>query len=165
MFYILTVPDAEPVYPYTLTDLVRANPGTSFPRDMTNFDASDWYCYPVQDTRPPEAPNMVAVRVMPSSVDGVWYEQWVLEPAPPAPVPQSVSMRQARLALLQAGLLDQVDEAIAAIEDPTARREAEITWNYSTDVERDAPLVEQLAASFGLTPEQVDDLFRTAATL
>jgi len=165
MFYILIVPGTESVYPYTLTDLKRANPDVSFPYDMSNFDATPWDCYPVQDTTPPEAPNMIAVRIAPESVDGVWYEQWELQPAPPAPVPQSVSMRQARLALLQAGLLDQVDAAIAAIEDPTARREAEITWNYSTEVDRDDLLVAQLAATFGLTPTQVDDLFRQAATL
>lgn len=80
MFYILTPPGEAEVYPYTLTDLKRDNREVSFPSDMTNFDASDWYCYPVQDTPPPEAPGMVAVRIMPVQIDGVWYEQWELEP-------------------------------------------------------------------------------------
>lgn len=165
MFYILIVPGAEPVYPYTLTDLKRANPDTSFPYDMTNFDAAPWHCYPVQDTTPPEAPDMVAVRAAPELVDGVWHERWTLEPAPPAPVPQSVSMRQARLALLQADLLYQVDATIAAIQDATERRQAQITWDYSTEVHRGDPLVFRLATSFGLSDTQVDDLFRTASTL
>lgn len=80
MFYILTVPGEDPVYPYTLTDLMRANPGTSFPRDMAGFDGSDWYCYPVQDTTPPEATGMVAQRIAPELVDGVWQERWALTP-------------------------------------------------------------------------------------
>jgi hypothetical protein len=80
MFYILTVPGEDPVYPYTLTDLTRANPGTSFPRDMTGFDGSDWYCYPVQDTTPPESAGMVAQRVAPEMADGVWRERWALTP-------------------------------------------------------------------------------------
>jgi hypothetical protein len=165
MFYISTPPGQPPVYPYTLTDLKRDNREVSFPTDMTGFDTSDWYCYPVQDTTPPEAPGMVAVRIMPVQIDGVWYEQWELVDAPPEPVPDVVSMRQARLALLQVGLLDQVDAAIMAIEDPTARREAEITWQYSTEVMRTDPLVAQLAATFGLSESEVDDLFRLAATL
>jgi hypothetical protein len=78
MLYILTPPGEAEVYPYTLTDLRLDNPGVSFPRDMTNFDTSDWYCYPVQDTTPPSAPGKVAERIMPGRVGGVWYEQWVL---------------------------------------------------------------------------------------
>lgn len=78
MFYILTLPDAEPVYPYTLTDLKRSNPETSFPTDMTSFDTSDWHCYPVQDTTPPEAQGKVAQRIAPIFVDGAWVEQWEL---------------------------------------------------------------------------------------
>jgi hypothetical protein len=165
MFYILTKPGEEPVYPYTLTDLMRANPNVSWPRDMTNFDASDWHCYPVQDTTPPEAPNMVAVRAMPSLVDGVWHEQWVLEPAPPVPVPQSVTMAQARLALLYANLLQQVDAAIDAIPDAIQREAARVQWEYETVVSRSSDLVTGLGAALGLTDEQIDNLFRTAATL
>jgi hypothetical protein len=77
-FYILTLPDKEPVYPYTLTVLKGSNPETSFPTDMTNFDASDWHCYPVQDTTPPEAQGKVAHRITPIFVDGAWIEQWEL---------------------------------------------------------------------------------------
>lgn len=80
MFYILTPPGEAEVYPYTLTDLKRDNREVSFPSDMTNLDTSDWYCYPVEDTPPPEAPGMFAVRIMPAQIDGVWYEQWELEP-------------------------------------------------------------------------------------
>lgn len=165
MFYILTIPGTEPVYPYTLTDLRRANSGTSFPSDMESFDTTPWDCYPVEGTTPPEASGMVAQRIMPTLVDGVWRERWELVGAPLAPVPQSVSMRQARLALLQAGLLDQVDVAIAAIVDSMARQRAQITWEYSPKVSRDDPLVFQLTAAFGLSEEQVDNLFRAASTV
>jgi hypothetical protein len=165
MFYILSVPGAESVYPYTLTDLKRAHTGTSFPGDMTNFDTTPWHCHPVQDTTPPEEPGMVAVRAAPELVGGMWQERWTLEPAPPPPVPMTAGMRQARLVLLQAGLLDQVDIAIAAVEDPVERRQIQITWEYSSDVSRNDPLVLRLATAFGLSDTQVDDLFRGAATL
>jgi hypothetical protein len=77
---------------------------------------------------------------------------------PPSAVPQAVTMRQARLALLSAGLLDQVN---AAITDPAAR----IEWEYATTVERNSSLVQSLASGLGLTEPQLDDLFTLAATL
>jgi hypothetical protein len=91
-------------------------------------------------------------------VDG----QVVLPPPPPV---TTVTMRQARLALLGAGLLDDVDAAIAAIPDETQRRAAQIEWEYAAVVERNNVLIQQLAPAFGMTEQQVDELFATAARL
>ena len=66
-------------------------------------------------------------------------------PAPTPSVPASITMRQARLALLSIGLLDDVDAAIAAIPDPVQRKAAEIEWEYATVIERNSPLVQSLA--------------------
>lgn len=165
MFYILTKPDAAPFYPYTLTDLKRANRDVSFPKDMSNFDTSTWHCHPVQPTEPPSAPGKVAERIAPEQVDGVWQERWQLVDAPPPVVPDRVTMRQARLALLGAGLLDAVEPALAAIPDEVQRRAAQITWEYSTEVQRDNALISALAAGLGLTEQNLDQLFMTAATL
>lgn len=74
--------------------------------------------------------------------------------------PQSVTPRQARLALLQAGLLDQVQAAVDAAGGAT-----KITWEFATTIERNSPLIETLGGSLGLTSEQVDTLFRFASTL
>lgn len=81
------------------------------------------------------------------------------------PVPRQVTMRQARLALLGAGLLDQVDAAIAAIPDPIHRKAAQIEWEYAQTVDRNSPFTQQLAAGLGITEEQKDALFTQAATL
>ena len=83
----------------------------------------------------------------------------------PAPVivdgvPQTVTMRQARLALLSAGLLDLVTEAVAG-----AGQAAQIEWEYASDVGRNATLIQSLAGVMGLTDEQLDGLFVLAATL
>lgn len=112
MFYILTKPGEEPVYPYTLTDLMRANPDVSWPRDMTGFDASDWHCYPVQDTTPPEATGKVAQRIAPELVDGVWHERWELvEPTPEQVEAQANAMRYERNEKLASSDWTQVDDA------------------------------------------------------
>ena len=82
----------------------------------------------------------------------------------PAPVPASVTMRQARLALLGAGKLAQVDAAIAAMTEPT-RSAAQIEWTYSNDVQRHNGFVAALGPALGMTSSQIDALFRAAATL
>lgn len=81
------------------------------------------------------------------------------------PVPQSVTMRQARLALLGIGLLDDVDAAIAAIPDPVQRTAAEIEWEYAQTVDRNSPFTQQMAVGLSLTAEQLDALFTQAAGL
>lgn len=83
---------------------------------------------------------------------------------PPQPV-TAVTMRQARLALLGAGLLDSVEAAIAAIPDPVQRKAAQVEWEYAAIVERNSTLVQQLAPALGLTEAQMDELFAVAARL
>jgi len=89
-------------------------------------------------------------------VNGVFVEPVT----PPEFAPTVVSMRQARLALLQAGLLTTVDAAIAAGSEAD-----QITWEYATEVDRNSPLVVNLSASLGMTEQQLDDLFTLAASL
>jgi hypothetical protein len=86
--------------------------------------------------------------------------EWEAEASAPTPVPQSVTPRQARLALLGAGLLDAVEAAIA--QGPRADQ---ITWEFAVDVRRDYALIENLGTALGLTSAEIDNLFRTAATL
>ena len=76
------------------------------------------------------------------------------------PVPQQVTMRQARLALLSAGLLDDVEMVIAA-----AGRAAQLEWEYAAVVERSNPAVATVQQQEALTDAQIDDLFREAAKL
>lgn len=86
--------------------------------------------------------------------------------APPLPieVPKAVTMRQARLALLQAGKLGTVNAAIASMSGAQGEA-ARIEWDYSNEVQRAQPLVSALGGVLGMTSEQLDQLFITAATL
>lgn len=96
---------------------------------------------------------------------GDTYSEGSFTPAAPTvPVPAEVTMRQARLALLGAGLLDDVEAAIEAMSDP-AKTAARIEWDYSNTLRRDHPLVATLGAGLGLTSGQLDDLFIAAGVL
>ena len=85
-------------------------------------------------------------------------------PAEPInPVPQSISMRQARLALLQTGKLQQISSAITSLPYPQ-KEEAEIEWQYSNEVQRYNGLVSLLAPTLGLSETDLDELFILAAS-
>ena len=93
-------------------------------------------------------------------------EQWgyeeVQDPVtePIKPKVQTVSMRQARLALKKLGMYKQVNTVISQLGE-----EAQIEWEYAIFVERDFPLVKQMQSALNLTDNQVDDLFTLADSL
>ena len=75
--------------------------------------------------------------------------------------PKVVTMRQARLALLQSGLLTAVETAIVNGTDEAMK----IEWEYATEVRRDWASLITLTTELGLTSLQLDDLFILADTL
>ncbi len=77
---------------------------------------------------------------------------------PPVLPVTSVTMRQARLALLAAGRLDDVEAAIAQGD-----RAAQIEWEYATVIERGSSLVATISAGLGLNDAAIDELFENAA--
>lgn len=83
-------------------------------------------------------------------------------PDPPAPVPESVSILRAQLALDAAGLLDDVEAYMA---DPSAPKAHKIFWAKIDLLWRDSDVLATVAGHLGLTSEQIDDLFRAAAAL
>jgi hypothetical protein len=84
---------------------------------------------------------------------------------PPPPIPQSVSMAQARQALMDAGLFDAIDNGLNALPDGPTKRKALTFWEYSPTVSRNGELVTMLAAQFGLNDEQLDALFLAATEI
>jgi hypothetical protein len=76
------------------------------------------------------------------------------------PTAQVVTIRQAKLALLQAELLDDVEAAMTQ-----ADRATQIEWEYATEFRRDWPALIAMQPPLGLTDTQIDDLFKLAATL
>ena len=90
---------------------------------------------------------------------------WINPDAPVIVVPQVVTMKQARLALIQSGYISQVEAAFNAIPDEKEKATALTWWEYSLTVERDNKYVLMMLAVLKLTKEQGDALFVLAGAL
>lgn len=85
-------------------------------------------------------------------------------PSASAGVPQQVTMRQARIALYNAGKLSAVNAAIAGMPG-AAGDAARIEWEFSSTVERNKPLVTSMGAVLSMDNAALDALFVAAAAL
>lgn len=112
---------------------------------------------------------MPIIRVVDGHTGEVFDREMTPEEVAAIPAPEpvrvlSITPRQARLVLLQLGVLDQVAAAIASLPSPQ-KEAASIEWEYATVIERHSPLLAQLAPALGLSEQQVDELFTAAAAL
>lgn len=80
-------------------------------------------------------------------------------------VPEKVTIRQAKLALLQTGLYDQVIQAIDLIEDPMQKQAFKIEWEYAQEIERHSPTLLAVTDGLGMNEEQINELFILANSL
>ncbi len=74
-------------------------------------------------------------------------------------VPKTITPRQARLVLLGAGLLDDIEALLAT--DKTMQ----IWWEYSLEVDRDNAHIVTAGTALGLTELQLDEMFIAASKL
>lgn len=106
-------------------------------------------------------------RTVESESDCLPHEEFSLEVPPITLAPPEVTivtMRQARLALLEIGKLRATEDAIDALPEPL-RTKAKIEWDYAATVEKSSPLIQTLAPALGINAAALTNLFNTAATL
>lgn len=84
--------------------------------------------------------------------------------APTAPIPQTLTMRQARLALLDAGKLSSVGATIDNLPSPQKER-AQIEWEFSNEVQRTNGVVSAIGPLIGLSETEIDALFIAGSQL
>ncbi|MDF9301601.1 hypothetical protein P5P81_03255 [Tritonibacter mobilis] len=168
-------------FPYSLAQMKRDNPGTSFPRRVDlPFEAVVGALVDViQEDRPAVPDGSVAVpNAAPALVGGNWVLGWTVRAKTPEEVAaerdaMSVPRGQFAVAAAGAGLVTEqealnwaggnslpatvnaVIDALPQAEQLPARVEALTALN----VQRMHPLVLMLQASLGLTDEQTDGLF------
>lgn len=144
----------------TRQDLQNDWPNVSFPKDIDEQTLSEFGYATLHVGLKPQAE--VIQRGPIQAIDGKWTRTYIgrERTAEEKRINMRCSARQARLALLQSGKLGQVKQAMAQ-----ASESDQIEWDHATEFLRShGPLV-TMAASLGLTEEEVDALFELAVTL
>jgi len=90
-------------YPYTLGNLRKDNPHTSFPRNPSNETLEDWNVYPVARVERPEIDPIAqnVTELTPVFVNGQWTQVWQVSDATPEEIAErkaqkNESIKQAR---------------------------------------------------------------------
>jgi len=76
-----------------------------------------------------------------------------------------LTRRQFKLALLENGLLETVEQIIESIEDPILKTRIQIEYSESERFERTNESVKYMLGVLDLTLDQVDEMWRYAITL
>lgn len=81
MLCVKTIAGAIDVYPYTPTDLIRANPHTSFPSGMLSAELlAEYGVFPVKVTEKPaiDSSTQRHVELFPVYEGDAWVQQWAV---------------------------------------------------------------------------------------
>jgi len=130
MFYVLLATDGSiDRYPYTLTDLRRANPGTSFAKQISDETAAGFNCFPVAPTEPPAVDYTTNLERTAVKQGGEWVEEWISTPATPEEITErteakATEVRQQRNKLLSACDWTQLPDSPADHEAWATYRQA-----------------------------------------
>lgn len=156
-------------YPYTFAQLQLDNPDVSFPVDLSDEVLAEFGLVRVIVTGAPAHDPLVqtADEVTPvfSVERGRWEQAWLLRNLTSqelqAMVPEFIEPHQGLLAIDSAGLSSAFE---AWTNDPARTFSERALINRAPVWRRDDPLLQGAATALGLTSEQLDDLFRLAAT-
>ena len=74
-----------------------------------------------------------------------------------------LTRRQFKLALLHAGLTDEINTAIAGIDDATLKAVIEIEYNEATEFRRTSDSVKYMCNLLSLTNDEINELWLRAA--
>lgn len=75
----------------------------------------------------------------------------------------ALTRRQFKLALLHAGLTDEINTAIAAIADPSTKAVIEIEYNEATEFHRTSDSVAYMCELLSLSNDEINTLWQQAA--
>lgn len=151
-------------------DLRAEQPGTSFPWDWAGgvVNGAEYArVVPVDVPQVNHTKNFT--EGAPALVEGVWTQTWIVTDASPEEIAARlaeirsrmvVSPLQIRRALRQVGLYTSVMAYVGTQDEDT-----QDAWEYAVEIRRDDALINTAATGLGVTPADVDDLFRLAATL
>ena len=162
---VVQAPDVvTPAVPAVFEDgneVTPAQPETTNPGAITRTDLKHVSYHPTQlDLLQADAEAMGTSLDEHADMLANWVADYVPPEPEPEPVPTVLTIRQAKRVLLAAGLLDDVDAAVAQ-----ADRGTQLDWEYATEIRRDWPTLIAMATALGMTDAQLDQLFIEGAKL
>ena len=83
--YVLAPNQTVEIFPYSIGDLRRDNPNTSFPRNPSDALLAYWSVFPVVEQDPPKLnpATQNLNQINPKLVDGQWLQTWEITDATP----------------------------------------------------------------------------------
>ena len=93
--YILAPNQIAKTYPYTIGELRRDNPNTSFPKRPSDATLASWGVYPVANVDSPafDYATQNLTEGDPVLVDGQWQQTWVITDATPEEIAQRAAQQ------------------------------------------------------------------------
>ncbi len=111
MTYVLAPNQTVETFPYSIGDLRRDNPNTSFPRNPSDAVLASWNVFPVTDKPAPDynPATQNLDQVEPTLVDGQWVMTWAVTPATSEQIAGRDSAKQAETRQQRNALLSACD--------------------------------------------------------
>lgn len=156
-----------------LSEVRAARPTVSMPDIVTDEILADQEIAPVVIVQQPPHDPMTqnVIELAPVQLNDAWTQQWSITDASDNEKSERLAARrermvvtpfQAKAALFNAGLLDDVERLISAAETSTLTK---LAWANAVEWRRTSPMLAELAAALNITDTQLDDLFIAAAAI
>jgi len=112
--YVLAPNQTIETFPYSIGDLRRDNPGTSFPADPSEQSLAEWSVFPVVDAPMPayDAVTQNCTQVNPTLLAGRWTVTWQVTNATPEQIDARIRINANYRAFWDALLASTVYSAI-----------------------------------------------------
>jgi hypothetical protein len=129
--YILAPNQIAEIFPYSIGNLRRDNPNTSFPRNPSDAVLADWNVFPVVEQSPPEynPANQNLNQLNPTLVEGEWLQTWQVTAASADEIAERLQNKEAEVRQQRNELLSACDWT--QLPDSPADHEAWATYRQA----------------------------------
>jgi len=126
--YVLAPNQTVEIFPYSIGDLRRDNPNTSFPRNPSDAVLADWNVFPVVEQSPPNynPADENLTQLNPTLVDGEWLQTWQVTAASAEEIAERLQRKESEVRQQRNELLSACDWT--QLPDSPADHEAWATY-------------------------------------
>lgn len=139
-------------------DEIRQHLNASIPEmaDLSNFG----YPFVVDDPYPEMTESQKATLGKPFNDQGTWRRSWTVTDQEVNYSGVSINRHQAKIVLMNHGLLDQVNSLMEQADPKMV-----IAWTEAPSFSRNSPTLLAMASALNLSKEHVDELFTEALSV